>query len=56
MKPSARLLAISSCAFLLSTYLCFSEEPYPENPKTFVEMRWGTKIAVRDGVQLNATI
>jgi uncharacterized protein len=56
MKPSARLLVISSCAFLMSTYLCFSEESYPENPKTFVEMRWGTKIAVRDGAQLNATI
>jgi putative CocE/NonD family hydrolase len=56
MRPSARLLTIISYAFLMSPYLCFSEEPYPENPKTFVEMRWGTKIAVRDGVRLNAAI
>jgi len=54
--PVHLLAIIISCVLLKAAPSSFSEEPYPEDPKTFVEMQWGTKISMRDGIQLNATI
>ncbi len=53
--PVHLLAIIISCVLLKAAPSSFSEEPYPEDPKTFVEMQWGTKISMRDGIQLNAT-
>src|ERR1700684_822295 len=48
---SMRLLIV---ALLLTPAALFAQAPAPSSPE--IDMQWGAKIALRDGVQLNATI
>jgi len=54
--PAGLFTIATSAVLLVAPYSGFSEEPYPEDPKTLVEMQWGAKIAARDGIELNATL
>ncbi len=54
VKRTSQLL-IASSLILASLPLLAQEQPTPEPPKA-VDLTWGVKIPMRDGVKLNATV